>query len=125
MNAKRREELVELAAEIILDALRDESQLPFHRNSIHQAFSSKWFKGVCDEKEISGREQVAIARDAISRLTQRCPSLLVTLGANDELHHIPPFSLSEASGVNACSSALAGHGTSSDEIQEREKLPRF
>lgn len=84
MNAEQREELVELAAEIILDAVRNESQLPFHRKSIHQSFSAKWFKGVADEKEISGREQVAIARDAIRRLTQHCPSLLVTLGSDDE-----------------------------------------
>lgn len=84
MNAKQREELVELAAEIILDAVRNESQLPFHRKSIHLRFSSKWFKGVADEAAVSEREQVAIARDAVKRLTQCCPSLLVTLGSDEE-----------------------------------------
>lgn len=84
MNAKQREELVELAAEIILDAVRNESQLPFHRKSIHRRFSSKWFKGVAEEAVVSEREQVAIAQDAVKRLTQRCPSLLVTLGSDEE-----------------------------------------
>lgn len=84
MNAKQREELVELAAEIILDSVRNQSQLPFHRKSINHSFSPKWFKGVADEEAVSEREQVAIARDAVLRLAQRCPSLLVTLDSDEE-----------------------------------------
>jgi hypothetical protein len=84
MNAEQRDELVELAAEIILDAVRNEPRLPFHRESLSQRFSSKWFSGVADEEGVSGREQAAIARDAVKRLAQRCPSLFVSLGSGEE-----------------------------------------
>ncbi len=60
MKIEQRVELVELAVEMVLDAVRHEPWIPFHRDTIHCRNPPKWFKGVTGEELVSTKEQVAI-----------------------------------------------------------------
>lgn len=90
MNTEQREELVALAVEIILDAVRHEPWVPFHLKTIYHRIPPKWFTGVTDGEAVATREQIAIMQDAATRLADLCPSLAVELPSpdNDQLYAV-------------------------------------
>jgi hypothetical protein len=77
MKPETRAELVNLASELIVDTVRDEPLIAFHRREIGHPFPDRWGKGDPAEAALTLAEAFSVVQEASELVQSRYPSMQV------------------------------------------------
>ncbi len=75
MSPEKRAELVGVAEEMLLDVLRDEPLIPFHKEHLGQCVHRGWAKSKAEDEALGEADDRAIFEEACERVNARLPSV--------------------------------------------------